>query len=182
MLLMKPYDRMRAVEYARKWALSRNPLFTDFTGQGGNCTNFVSQAVLAGSCAMNFTPTFGWYFVSSSDRSPSWTGVEFFYDFMVNNQEAGPYMREVSRREVMEGDVIQLANDTGDFYHTLIITGFDGEEILVSAQSDDSLDRPLSSYNYASLRFLNVVGVRVEYEGDICFEGLINGTSLDIVR
>lgn len=182
MLLVKPYDRERAVEYAKRWALSRNPLFTDFTGQGGNCTNFVSQAVLAGSCVMNFTPTFGWYFVSSSDRSPSWTGVEFFYDFMVNNGGAGPFMREVSRREAEEGDVIQLANEMGDFYHTLIITGFDGEEILVSAQSDDSLDRPLSSYNYASLRFLKVLGVRVEYESDFCFEGLINGTSIDVVR
>ena len=101
---MKPYDRIRAVQYAKKWALSRNPLFTDFTGQGGNCTNFVSQSVLAGSCAMNFTPTFGWYFVSSSDRSPSWTGVEFFYDFMVNNEGVGPFMREVSRPEVEIGD------------------------------------------------------------------------------
>ena len=182
MLLMKPYNRERAVEYAKKWALSRNPLFTDFTGQGGNCTNFVSQAVLAGSCVMNFTPTFGWYFVSSSDRSPSWTGVEFFYDFMVNNEGVGPFMREVSRRETEIGDVIQLANETGDFYHTLMITGFDGNEILVSAQSDDSLDRPLSSYNYAALRFLKVLGVRVEYDGDFCFEGLINGTSLDVVR
>ncbi|MBR3965635.1 MAG: amidase domain-containing protein [Clostridia bacterium] len=182
MILMKPYDRMRAVQYAKKWALSRNPLFTDFTGQGGNCTNFVSQSVLAGSCAMNFTPTFGWYFVSSSDRSPSWTGVEFFYDFMVNNEGVGPFMREVSRPEVEIGDVIQLANNTGDFYHTLMVTGFDGNEILVSAQSDDSLDRPLSSYNYATLRFLKVLGVRVEYDGDICFEGLLSGTSLDIVR
>ena len=182
MLLIKPYDRMRAVEYARRWALQRNPLFTDFTGQGGNCTNFVSQAVLAGSCVMNFTPTFGWYFISSSDRSPSWTGVEFFYNFMVTNQGVGPFMREVSRREVMIGDVIQLANEDGDFYHTLMITGFEGADILVSAQSDDALDRRLSTYNYASLRFLHVDGVRVDYPDDICFEGLINGTSIDVMR
>ena len=48
------YDEAeRAVAYARRWALDRNPLFVDFTGQGGNCTNFVSQCVLAGSCVMN---------------------------------------------------------------------------------------------------------------------------------
>lgn len=180
MLLIKPYDAVRAVEYARRWALRRNPLFTDFTGQGGNCTNFVSQAVLAGSCVMNFTPTFGWYFISSSDRSPSWTGVEFFYNFMVTNNGVGPFMREISRAEVMPGDVIQLANESGDFYHTLMVTGFEGQEILVSAQSDDSLDRRLSTYNYASLRFLHPEGVRVDYPDDVCFEGLINGTSLDV--
>ena len=178
MLLIKEYDRMNAVEYARRWALDRNPLFTDFTGQGGNCTNFVSQSVYAGSCTMNYTPDVGWYYVSSLDRSPSWTGVEFFYDFMVNNMEIGPFMREVSRSEVEIGDVIQLANESGDFYHTLIITGFRGRDILVSAQSDDSLDRPLSSYNYATLRFLHVDGVRVEIPENACFEGLINGTSL----
>ena len=181
MLVRKEYNRLAAVDYAKKWALSRNPEYYNFQDIGGNCTNFVSQAVLAGSCGMNFTPTFGWYFISSTDRSPSWTGVEFFYDFMVNNVGVGPFMREASRREVEVGDVIQLANEAGDFYHTLIITGFDGNEILVSAQSDDSLDRPLSSYNYASLRFLKVLGVRVEYEDDICFKGLIDGTEINIV-
>ncbi len=180
MLIIKPYDRERAVAYARKWALERNPLFTDFTGQGGNCTNFVSQSVLAGSCAMNYTPTFGWYYISSTDRAPAWTGVEFFYDFMTTNEGVGPFMIEVRRRDVITGDVIQLANDTGDYYHTLIVTGFDGQAILVSAQSDDALDRRLSSYNYASLRYLHVLGVRFEYPETPCFEGLFNGTSLPL--
>ena len=36
MIVEKPYDRERAVEYARRWALSRNPLFIDFTGIGGD--------------------------------------------------------------------------------------------------------------------------------------------------
>ena len=58
MLVTKPYNRERAVEYAKRWALDRNPLFVDFTEIGGNCTNFVSQAVLAGSCTMNYTPDF----------------------------------------------------------------------------------------------------------------------------
>mgnify|MGYP002522254950 CR=1 FL=1 len=70
MLLTKPYDAARAVEYARRWALSRNPLFVDFTGRGGNCTNFVSQCVLAGSCVMNRTPDYGGYYESDADRLP----------------------------------------------------------------------------------------------------------------
>ena len=47
MLITLEYDRARAVEYARRWALARNPLFLDFTGLGGNCTNFVSQCIFA---------------------------------------------------------------------------------------------------------------------------------------
>ena len=47
MLLTRQYDRVRAVTYAETWALARNPLFINFTGQGGDCTNFASQALLA---------------------------------------------------------------------------------------------------------------------------------------
>ena len=122
MFLIKPYNRERAVEYARRWALSRNPLFENFSGIGGDCTNFASQCVLAGCCQMNYTPTFGWYYVSSSDRAPSWTGVEFFYDFMTTNQEEGPFATEVRRRQVRPGDLIQLADESGDFYHTLVVS------------------------------------------------------------
>jgi hypothetical protein len=87
MLIEKPYNRMRAVEYARTWALDRNPLFIDFTGIGGNCTNFVSQCVLAGSCVMNYTPDFGWYYVSAEDRAPAWSSVEYFFDFITQDPD-----------------------------------------------------------------------------------------------
>ena len=118
MLANLAYNRDRAVEYARRWALDRNPLFIDFTGGGGDCTNFVSQCILAGSCVMNFTPDFGWYFISSADRAPAWTGVEFFYDFMTGapafserNGGVGPYGFEIQRREVLPGDAVQLADE-----------------------------------------------------------------------
>ena len=32
---------------------------------------------------MNFTPVMGWYYRSSYDRTPSWTGVEYLYHFLV---------------------------------------------------------------------------------------------------
>lgn len=178
MLLVMPYNRERALEYARRWALERNPLFIDFTGIGGDCTNFVSQSVYAGSCTMNYEPTFGWYYISSTDRAPSWTGVEFFYDFMVNNEGIGPFARQVRRREIEAGDVIQLADDNGDFYHTLFVSGIENSVIYVSAHSNDALDRRLSSYDYASARYLHIEGIRVEYEERKCFDNLINGISL----
>ena len=58
MLWTGAYDRERALAYARRWALDRNPLFYNFTTVGGDCTNFVSQCVLAGCCVMNGTPDF----------------------------------------------------------------------------------------------------------------------------
>lgn len=185
MLVTKPYNRERAVEYARRWALDRNPLFIDFTEIGGNCTNFVSQAVLAGSCTMNYTPDFGWYYISEDDRAPAWSGVEYFFDFITGtplfreqNGGVGPFATVVEREAVMLGDVIQYANRAGDWYHTVIVTGFDGEEILISAQSDDALDRPISSYRSAvTKRYLHIEGVRFEVNDDLCFERLISGTA-----
>ena len=184
MLLTKPYNRERAVEYARRWALDRNPLFADFTGRGGNCTNFVSQCVLAGSCTMNYTPDFGWYYISIDDRAPAWSGVDYFYDFFtgspvfaMQNGGVGPYASVIDREAVQLGDVIQFANANGDWYHTVIVSGFDGEEILICAQSNDALDRPLSSYtNAVEKRFLHILGVRIEINYDPCYEALLSGS------
>ena len=79
MLKEREYDRRRAREYARRWAYGRNPLFYNFTGIGGDCTNFISQCILAGCCTMNCRETFGWYYNSSYARTPSWTGVQYLY-------------------------------------------------------------------------------------------------------
>ena len=162
MLVSIGYNRERAVEYAKKWALGRNPLFENFSGIGGDCTSFVSQSVYAGSCVMNYTPTFGWYYVSPTNRAPAWSGVEYFYNFMTQNNGIGPYMVETYPGGLGLGDVIQLGNERGDWYHSLIVTGFGDGEYLVSAHSEDSLDRPLTSYTYYMARFLRVDGVRFE--------------------
>ena len=182
MLINKPYNRMRAVEYARTWALDRNPLFVDFTGIGGNCTNFVSQCILAGSCVMNYTPDFGWYYISAEDRAPAWSSVEYFFDFMTGeprfasqNGGEGPYGRVVERPFAMVGDAIQYANREGDWYHTVIISEIRDGEIYVCAQSDNALDRPLSSYNFASYRIIHVDGVRLEINDDECYRILLAG-------
>lgn len=155
-----PYDREAAVAYARRWAFGRNPAFYDFENLGGDCTNFASQCIYAGAGAMNYTPISGWYYRSASDRTASWTGVEYLYNFLVSNRSVGPYAYEVSRREVMPGDVVQLGRETGDFYHTPVIVAVE-PTILVAAHTYDALDRPLSSYNFYTARFLHIDGVRI---------------------
>jgi hypothetical protein len=87
-----PYNRERAVAYADAWAFRRNPRYSDFSDLGGNCTNFISQCVYAGSGIMNFRSVFGWYYHSMNDRSLSWTGVEFFKNFLQRKEEnIGPF-------------------------------------------------------------------------------------------
>ncbi len=179
MLVTKDYDRDRALAYARRWALSRNPLYFDYTGIGGNCTNFVSQCIYAGSCTMNYTPVFGWYYLSPGERTASWTGVNFFYNFLTGNENIGPFGREIGREELLPGDVIQLSRERGGYYHSLLVLEKSADEILVAAQSNDVLDRPLSTYQYDSLRYLHIDGVRITVPdtGD-CFESLLNGVAI----
>ena len=155
----RAYDRRRAVAYARRWALGRNPAYYDFSELGGDCTNFASQSIFAGAGVMNYTPTVGWYYVSPDERAPAWTGVEFLYNFLVGNTSVGPFGREVSWLEALPGDVVQLGDATGDFYHTPVITAI-RPTILVCAHSYDALDVPLSGYDAAKVRFIRIDGVR----------------------
>lgn len=179
MLVTQPYERERAVMYARRYAFSQNPLFGNFRGIGGNCTNFVSQCVYAGACRMNYTPTFGWYYISMNERAPAWTGVEYFYNFIISNTGVGPFGKEVPSDLCEIGDVVQLGREGDGFYHTLIIVGFDGEEILVGAQTDDALDRPLSSYDYDFARFIKIEGVRFDTPSTLdCFFSVYEGVEI----
>ena len=165
------YDRRAAVAYARKWAFARNPQFYNFDGLGGDCTNFASQCLFAGCGVMNFTPTFGWFYQDLQNRAPAWTGVEFFYNFLISNAQgngegigigngAGPFAVETNLSGLQIGDFIQFGRATGDFYHTPMVVGFDGTEPLLAAHSYDAFNRKLSSYNFAQLRCLHVLGGR----------------------
>ena len=179
MLVIKPYLRENALLYAARFALSQNPVFGNFAGIGGNCTNFVSQCIYAGSCKMNYKPTFGWYYISMDQRAPSWTGVDFFYNFITTNTDVGPFGREATPDEVEVGDVIQLGKNDEGFYHTLIIVGFDGDDPLVAAQTDNVYERPLSTYTYDFSRYIKILGVRLDSQtNDDCFETVYNGIAI----
>lgn len=158
------YNRALAVEYAKRWALSRNPEYYDYSNIGGDCTSFISQCVFAGSGVMNYTPDFGWYYIDANNKSPSWTGVNFFYNFMTQNEGVGPFGRGADLEELDVGDVIQLGDRAGNYYHTLILTAIRedsmGRRYYICAHTIDSYMRNLSTYNYANIRCIHLLGVR----------------------
>lgn len=179
MTAIKPYHRIHAVEYARTWALSRNPLFSRFDAFGGDCTNFVSQCIFAGSCVMNETPTFGWYYRAQGDYAPAWTGVPFLYNFLTDNMDVGPYGTEIPIESAEMGDIIQLGRSDGTFYHTLIVTGMRDGVPLICAHDNDALDRPLNTYVYDQARCVHIAGVRFAIPvTDCCYSGMLSGTSI----
>ena len=163
-LRIEPYDRDAVVRYAHAWAYGRNPLFYDYEKLGGDCTNFASQCVYAGSKIMNYTPTYGWYYLDANNKSPSWTGVPYFYNFMTRSDEsAGPIAIETTIDQIQPGDVVQLSFTGEDWNHTPVIVQVSDpypHGILVAAHSYDADNRPLSSYQYKNIRYLHFIGVR----------------------
>lgn len=154
------YNREAAVSYAKKWAFGRNPAFYDFSKIGGDCTNFASQCIFAGAEVMNYAQTFGWYYKSAYERTPSWTGVEYLYNFLTNNKGVGPYAEEAPLSQLQIGDVVQLGLATGDFYHSPVIVGFARGQILVAAHTFDAYNKPLNSYSFDITRGIHILGAR----------------------
>lgn len=154
------YDTKKSIEYARKFALMRNPKYFNFDLLGGDCTNFVSQCIFAGTGVMNYTKTFGWFYLSLQERAPAWTGVNEFFSFITKNTSVGPFGKLIDIGDISSGDVIQLQNYNGQFYHSLFVTEVVGEEILVCSHSNNKLDAPLSTYNYYNIRVLRIEGAR----------------------
>lgn len=164
MLIPAGYDRVRAVAYALRWALSRDPRYYDFEDIGGDCTNFVSQCLFAGCGVMNYARENGWYYISPDDRAPAWTSVELLRSFLLTNAGAGPYGEPAELAGLRPGDVIQLRSDTGRLYHSLIVSYIFypavPENIFICSHSYDSRNRRLSTYSYAAAEGIRILGAR----------------------
>lgn len=158
--MIKPFNTAAALDYARRWALSRNPAYYDFDPIGGDCTNFISQCLYAGSGVMNLTRDTGWYYRSLSDRAAAWTGVEFLYRFLTTNLGDGPFGEEIPIAEARAGDVIQLGSADGGFYHSCITVGLRLGIPLVAAHTNDVYGIPLSAYSFGRARCIRVTAVR----------------------
>lgn len=158
-----PYRRQAAAEYAQQWAFSRNPRYYNFDQVGGDCTNFISQCIYAGCGIMNYKRDVGWYYNSAHDRAAAWSGVPYLYNFLTRNKGAGPFASVVSLESMMTGDVIQLGNSEGLWYHSLLVVDIAADGPLVATHTYDAYQRPLYDYVYDNARFLHIEGAREAY-------------------
>ncbi len=161
---LQPYRREEAAAYARHWAYGRNPEFYDYERIGGDCTNFASQCIYAGTGVMNYTPIFGWYYIDANNKAPAWTGVEYLHNFLIRSEiSPGPICTVTQDLTVAEpGDVIQLIFEGDVFQHSPVVIATDGSGlpsgIQVAAHSYDADCRPLDSYTYQQYRVLHILG------------------------
>lgn len=158
------YDREKAVAYAKSWWNKRNPEFYNFDSLGGDCTNFISQCLFYGGYKMKVDISNGWFYKSLNYRSPSFTGVNEMYQFLLKNKDE-KYIRAkiVSLNEIEVGDLIQIRQNSSMFTHTLLVTKIDNysplsfQNVYVSTHTYDCFDRKLSTYsNILESRFLKL--------------------------
>ena len=133
------YYRAGAANYASSHALSPNANWPTYTA---DCANFVSQCLYEGGgmpMITGGTTDQYWHYTSASNRSPSWTGADFFMrhwtkvrqssyngraatvriyskDYIINNKAAVGSLISI-------GDVVQyLRSGNSQAYHTTIIS------------------------------------------------------------
>ena len=161
---LDPYDRAAAVAYAHRWAYGRNPQYYDYELLGGDCTNFASQCLYAGSRIMDYAPTYGWYYINANRKAPAWTGVVYLFNYLTRDRIAyGPVARDTSIFELLPGDIVQLSFDGLRWAHSPVVVSVgeprSPDNVLVAAHSFDADYRPLSDYDYHSVRYLHIFGV-----------------------
>lgn len=152
------YNREKVYEYAKKWSYSRNPKYYNYDLIGGDCTNFVSQCIFAGYSQMNYSKNNGWYYIDGNNKSPSWTGVEFLYKFLISNKGAGPTGNETTIEKLKIGDIIQLNFDRNKFSHSLVViqNSSDINNTLVATHTFDTFGKRLADYNYFRYRCIHI--------------------------
>ncbi|MET9606690.1 amidase domain-containing protein [Streptomyces sp. NPDC006512] len=116
------YDYAAMAKYAEKYWSNYNPAYRKFNGSGGDCTNFISQALKAGG----WKPVPGsssdyrnwWY--DGTRQSDSWVGANEFAWFTLSNQRAAN-LANVYQADI--GDVLQVDfNKDGSKDHSMMVT------------------------------------------------------------
>ncbi|MPQ45135.1 amidase domain-containing protein [Clostridium tarantellae] len=157
------FNRNAMYNYAKKHYNNPNPNYYDYTSLGGDCTNFVSQIIKAGGAPYDLSGSQSqqWYYKSSNNKSPSWTGVENLDDYLLYNKSTGPQAQNGSVYNAAVGDVVQIdSNSDGKYTHSVSIvyhTNGNMNSTTVAARTSNAFNRALTSYPGAK-RWLHLTG------------------------
>jgi hypothetical protein len=118
------YDYKAMAAYAQKYWNNYNPDYPDFNGHGagGDCTNFVSQALKAGGWkhVPGYTDDWHKWFGNADIQSDSFVGVNEFSWFALSSKRVTS-LANVYQMDV--GDVLQMDfNRDGSKDHSMIVT------------------------------------------------------------
>ena len=136
------YNGAAAAAYADTYWQNYNPAWPSFANSGGDCTNFVSQALYAGGIAMRTSPPYSgdgaWYMLKSkhrwSDALP-WVNAQdnsvFAIRHLAGVTQVASYFGvapgQIVADNASQGDIVLYDfNNDGVYDHEAIITASDG--------------------------------------------------------
>lgn len=134
------YNRAAAVEYANRWWNGRNPAFPAFDV---DCTNYISQCLLAGGAPMHGYPNRerGWW-IQGGTWSFSWSVAHSLRWYLAGSKKGLTATQVASAEQLDLGDVIAYDfQGDGRFDHSTIVTAKDGAVPLVNAHTYDVRQR-----------------------------------------
>lgn len=168
---MHGYNREAAAAYAEYWVGRRNKVWNDFTGQGGNCQNFVSQCLYAGGIPRDISGGQLWSWKRTDSSMPenqentlTWINVKEFRRYISDNRGYG--LLAVADAPYLEGeigDVIQMGF-SGNWSHTVLISHVvtDGQgntiDYLIDSNTADLKNFPVSAYSLPCQSLVKVCG------------------------
>ncbi len=167
------YNRVAAANYANKYADARNSEYYDFSKDGGNCANYVSQSIHNGGIPMDYTGNAIWkYHNATSDesskkvgRTASWTAVNYFYRYARDNSGFGLCSDiDINLFYGEAGDVVQVGyNPDNPYTHTTIIVDKvikDGKvlDLLLDSNTVGLYKYPALGYTYQNKRLIKILG------------------------
>ena len=157
------YNRVNAVNYAKEYALSPNPNFKYFDVYetlGGDCTNFVSQCLLAGGIPMTYSTEHAWWYNNNSWSVPWAVAHSLYWTLKVNNESNnyGPKGSEISELSLLKlGDLIFYEDNRGRIYHSAIVTSFDDTLPLISQHTFNALNISyLKTWRAKRMHFISI--------------------------
>lgn len=157
------YNRSQARAYAETYAVTPNSGYYDFTNDGGDCTNFVSQVLFHGGLPefanvshSNYSSQTAWYYDGPyiPNRSYSWTHAHYFRYHWANVNNDG-YNRAYEYKvytyteaadnfwtiylDLWPGDVVQYVGSDGVTYHTQVMHAYDGSDLYMAQHTNNKM-------------------------------------------
>lgn len=132
------YLKANALKYAKKYYKNYNRAYPNYNNQGGDCTNFISQAIYAGGLDMDNI-----WWANKTSSSIAWQNAQQLREYLGRYtategyyQKLPPYPRGVNPL----GTVVQFTNGK-EWYHSAMVSRMRGGEIRTVQHTPSDIDR-----------------------------------------
>ncbi len=156
LLAQASLNRSAIVQYIYYYALTPNKNYRDYSADGGDCTNFVSQALLAGGWGRlngGHRETTSWWYsggILPPYASWTWTSADYFFKF-INSR---PRAKAIGRiADLVPGDVISVDYNPSvgnGIDHTMLVSKKTASGIFLAYHTNNTLDKSFTEFYNAS--------------------------------